>query len=194
MKIRLYPLLLGITLAGGLPALLAGCDRQDTIPPSATVTPTTTVGTDIDDTVVTTKVTSAMLSDPDVKGTDIKVETRKGIVQLSGFVDTQDQASRAMVVARAVEGAKGVENGMTIRGGPLSVGNKIDDSIVTTKVKSALLADASVKSFDIAAATNKGVVQLSGFVNNQGQIDRALELTRGVEGVQSVVSEMSIKK
>ena len=49
-------------------------------------------------------------------------------------------------------------------------------------------------SFDIATVTSKGVVQLSGFVNNQGQIDQALKLTRAVEGVQSVVSQMSIKK
>ena len=75
-----------------------------------------------------------------------------------------------------------------------TVGTKIDDSVVTTRVKSALLADPSVKSFDIAAVTRKGEVQLSGFVDNQIQIDRAIEIVRGIEGVQSVINKMSIKQ
>ncbi len=49
----------------------------------------TTVGTEIDDTVVTTKVKSALLADAEIKSFDVKVETRKGAVQLSGFVDNQ---------------------------------------------------------------------------------------------------------
>ena len=75
-----------------------------------------------------------------------------------------------------------------------TVGTEIDDSVVTAKVKSALLADPSVKSFDIAVVTRKGEVQLSGFVDNQAQIDQAVELARKVEGVANVGNEMSIKK
>ena len=75
-----------------------------------------------------------------------------------------------------------------------TVGTDIDDTTITTKVKSALLADADVKSFDIKVETRKGEVQLSGFVDNQAQIDRAAEIARGVEGVKSVVNELSIKK
>ncbi|MBT9612905.1 MAG: BON domain-containing protein [Burkholderiales bacterium] len=75
-----------------------------------------------------------------------------------------------------------------------TVGTKIDDSVVTTRVKSALLADPSIKSFDIAAVTRKGEVQLSGFVDNQTQIDRAIDIVRGVEGVQSVTNKMSVKQ
>ena len=83
---------------------------------------------------------------------------------------------------------------MTMKDGKVSVGNKIDDSIITTKVKSTLLSDPGVKSVDIAVVTRKGEVQLSGFVDNQAQIDRAIEVTRAVEGVQGVVNQMSIKK
>ena len=74
------------------------------------------------------------------------------------------------------------------------MGNKLDDGIVTAKVKSALLSDPGVKSVDIAVVTRKGEVQLSGFVDNQAQIDRAIDVTRAVEGVQVVANEMSIKK
>ena len=75
-----------------------------------------------------------------------------------------------------------------------TVGTKIDDSVVTTRVKSALLSDPSIKSFDITVVTRKNEVQLSGFVDNQTQIDRAIEITRGVEGVESVMNKMSIKQ
>ena len=188
MNIRFYPLVLGMAL------LVTGCNRQEAVPPNTSAAQPTTVGMEIDDTVVTTKVKSALLGDQDIKGFDIKVETRKGIVLLSGFVDNQARADRAISVARAVEGVKGVENNMTIKDGKVTVGNKVDDSIVTTRVKSALLSDPGVKSVDIAVVTRKGEVQLSGFVDNQAQIDRAIDVTRAVEGVQGVVNEMSIKK
>ena len=188
MNIRFYPLVLGMAI------FVTGCNRQEAVPSNASAPPSTTVGTEIDDTVVTTKVKSALLGDQDIRGFDIKVETRKGIVLLSGFVDSQARADRAILVVRGVEGVKGVENNMTIKDGKVTVGNKVDDSIVTTKVKSALLSDPSVKSVDIAVVTRKGEVQLSGFVDNQAQIDRAIEVTRAVEGVQSVVNEMSIKQ
>jgi hyperosmotically inducible periplasmic protein len=74
------------------------------------------------------------------------------------------------------------------------VGEKIDDGVITTKVKAALLADSGVKSSDISVVTRDGMVQLSGFVDNQTQIDRATEVARGVEGVKNVVNEMSVKK
>lgn len=200
MNSRFYSLILSLTLSAGVAVLVTACNRQEaahtnaSTPADASPPPSTTVGTEIDDTVVTTKVKSALLSDQDIKGFDIKVETRKGIVLLSGFVDNQARADRAMSVVRAVEGVKGVENNMSIKDGKVSVGNKVDDSIVTTKVKSALLSDPGVKSIDIAVVTRKGEVQLSGFVDNQAQIDRAIEVTRTVEGVQGVVNQMSIKK
>ncbi len=172
--------------------LLAACGEKP-VPPAVPVA-AISVGTEIDDSVVTTRVKSALLADPEIKSFEIKVETRKGQVQLSGFVDSQARIDGAISLVKGVEGVKGVENGMLLKDGKATVGNTVDDSIVTTKVKSAFLADASVKSFDIAVVTRKGEVQLSGFVDNQTQIDQALVLARGVEGVQSVANEMSIKK
>lgn len=75
-----------------------------------------------------------------------------------------------------------------------TVGTEIDDSVITTAVKSALLADPDVKSFDLKVETRKGEVQLSGFVDNQGQIDRATRLVEGTDGVSKVINELSIKK
>ena len=181
------------TLAGALTLLICtGCNQPQ--PASATLPQSTTVGTEIDDSVVTARVKSALLADPDVKSFDFKVETRKGEVQLSGFVDNLTQVDRAIAIARTVAGVKNIDNKVTLKGAATTVGNKVDDGIITATVKTALLADASIKSFDIAVATRKGEVQLSGFVDNQIQSDRAIEVARAVEGVRTVGNEMSIKK
>jgi len=194
MNIRPHSLALNLTLSASIVLLATGCNRQETRTPDTPAPATTTVGTEIDDTVVTSRVKSALMADQETKGFDIKVETRKGVVQLSGFVDGRFQADRAIMVARATEGAKKVEDNMTIKTGKESVGNQIDDSVITTRVRSALVSDPSIKSFDIAVATRKGEVQLSGFVDNQTQIDNAIATARGVEGVQSVINQIAIKK
>jgi hyperosmotically inducible protein len=74
------------------------------------------------------------------------------------------------------------------------MGEKIDDGVITTKVKAALLGDSTVKSSDIGVVTRDGEVQLSGFVDSQSQIERATEVAKGVQGVKNVINEMSIKK
>jgi hyperosmotically inducible protein len=154
----------------------------------------TTVGTTIDDSTITTKVKSALLADPDVKGLDIKVETNKGEVQLSGFVDSQAQIDRAISIARGVEGVNNVQNKITLKTTETTVGEKIDDGIITTKVKGALVAEYGVDSGDIAVVTRDGEVQLSGFVKDQSQIERATSVARSTEGVKNVINELSVKK
>ncbi len=192
MKSSTRSLVLNSTLAGLLVIFAAGCNKPaDT---SGTAPPTTTVGMEIDDSVLTASVKSALLADPDVKSVDFKVETRKGEVLLSGFVDSQAQIDRANAVAKGVSGVKNVLNNATIKESTITVGNTVDDGVVTSRVKTALLGDESTKSRDIAIVTRKGEVQLSGFVDNQQQIDRAIEITRGIQGVSGVSNEMSIKK
>ncbi len=184
---------LGLATLGLASALLAGCDR---LPDTSTGAPPppTTVGTVIDDNVISTRVRSALLADPQVKSFDVKVDTRKGEVMLSGYVDNQAQVDRAVELARGIEGVQGVDNRMDLKTSRTSVGNKVDDAIVTARVKATLLADALVKGLDITVVTRKGEVQLSGFVDNPGQMNRAAALTREVDGVASVNNQMSVKK
>lgn len=75
-----------------------------------------------------------------------------------------------------------------------SAGAVIDDTVITTKVKTALLADSDIKGLDVNVDTAQGVVTLNGAVNNQTQIDRAAKIAGEVEGVKSVVNNLSIKK
>ena len=74
-----------------------------------------------------------------------------------------------------------------------STGEYVDDAVITSKVKSALLGDSGLKSFDIGVETYKDVVQLSGFVNS-GQIKaRAGEVAAGVSGVRGVQNNLVVK-
>jgi osmotically-inducible protein OsmY len=72
-------------------------------------------------------------------------------------------------------------------------GEYVDDSVITTKIKSAILNDSSLKVNEINVETFKGVVQLSGFVRSQTDIDKAVQVARGVAGVKSVKNDMRIK-
>ena len=74
-----------------------------------------------------------------------------------------------------------------------SAGEYIDDSVITTKVKTLLGTDDFLKSFQITVETFKGTVQLSGFVNSQKAVDRADELARSVKGVVSVKNNLIVK-
>jgi hyperosmotically inducible protein len=183
--------LMAVAFASVMAITLGACSK--TVDTAATPVPSTTVGTKVDDTVITTLVKAGLADSMEVKSFDFKVETRKGEVLLSGFVDNQSQIDRAVAVAQAVAGVTSVDNKVSLKGGSTTVGTKIDDGIITTRVKAALLADASVSSADIAVVTRNGEVQLSGFVNNAGQIDRAMEIATAIDGVTKVSNETKLK-
>lgn len=69
----------------------------------------------VDDTVITTKVKTAIFEEPTLKSAEINVETFKGVVQLSGFVSSAAAESKAVAVARGVNGVKSVKNDMRVK-------------------------------------------------------------------------------
>ena len=74
-----------------------------------------------------------------------------------------------------------------------STGEYIDDSIITTKVKSLLATDDFLKSFQISVETYRGTVQLSGFANSQKAVDKAGEIVMSVKGVKSIKNNLIVK-
>lgn len=74
-----------------------------------------------------------------------------------------------------------------------STGEVIDDSVITTKIKTQLAADEFLKSFQISVETRKGIVELSGFVDSQKAKDKAGQIARGVNGVKSVQNALIVK-
>lgn len=101
LSYRIHLILLGLVLA-----ILSACA------PSGAHRGT---GEYIDDAAITTRVKTAFAADPEVKATEVQVETYKGTVQLSGFVESPESAARAAQLARDVPGVKEVRNSMVVR-------------------------------------------------------------------------------
>ncbi|MEW9586902.1 BON domain-containing protein [Paraburkholderia sp. DGU8] len=68
-----------------------------------------------------------------------------------------------------------------------------DDAALAARVKQALVADPGLRSLPMSVATYRGVVQLSGYVDSEAQIQKALAVTRGVPGVQSLSNELQLR-
>lgn len=72
-------------------------------------------------------------------------------------------------------------------------GEYVDDTVITAKVKTAIFGESTLKSAEINVETFKGVVQLSGFVNSQSDVNRAVVVAKNVHGVKSVKNDMRVK-
>jgi len=70
----------------------------------------------LDDAVITTKVKAAIFNEPSVKSAEINVETFKGVVQLTGFVNSKADINKAIELARSVKGVTSVKNAMLLKG------------------------------------------------------------------------------
>lgn len=73
-------------------------------------------------------------------------------------------------------------------------GDYLHDAAITSKIKSAYVGDPKVSALGIHVKTFNGTVQLSGFAADQGEIDRAVEIARSVNGVNDVNSEIQLKE
>ena len=74
-----------------------------------------------------------------------------------------------------------------------SFGEGVDDTVITTKVKALYVEDKTVSALGVNVETFKGTVQLSGFADSQNEINRAVEIARGVKGVTSVNNDIRLK-
>jgi hyperosmotically inducible protein len=148
----------------------------------------------VDDKVITSHVKSALGDDPRTKSRDIEVQTRRGTVQLNGFVDSADAKARAAELARNVPNVQKVDNNLLVRETKSTVGENIDDTVVTAKVKAALVGDPVTKAREIGVTTLHGVVQLSGFVDTEAERAQATVVAKGVGGVHEVRNDLAIKQ
>lgn len=97
-----------------LPALLSALVLGALVGCASTAT-TESTGEYIDDSVVTANVKAAMVLQPELKASEINVETYKGAVQLSGFVSSQEDIDKAVAAARGIHGVKSVTNDMRLK-------------------------------------------------------------------------------
>jgi len=100
-----------LSLTTAAATALTGCNNNQT----AANPPDRTAGQVVDDKSLTVSVKAALAQNPDYKFSDLTVDTMNGTVQLSGFVNTEDQKSKAVDIAKGVQGVKDVENKMTTK-------------------------------------------------------------------------------
>ncbi|HDZ8012710.1 TPA: molecular chaperone OsmY [Citrobacter amalonaticus] len=149
------------------------------------------VGNFMDDSAITAKVKAALVDHESIKSTDISVKTEQKVVTLSGFVESQAQAEAAVTVAKGVEGVTSVSDKLHVRDSKSdSVKGYAGDTATTSEIKAKLLADDIVPSRKVKVETTDGVVQLSGTVDSQAQIERAESIAKAVDGVKSVKNDL----
>lgn len=168
-------------------ALLAGCasDRYDTASNREAV----------DDSTIAANVKAALVQDPATRASNISVTTTHGVVELTGFVDTPDQRHEAARVASNVSGVRSVDNELHVNGPTDSsavVGSSVSDAAITARVQAALASDPGTQGSQIKVSTDRGVVQLAGFVSSNSVRDEAANVAGNVQGVRSVDNDLRL--
>lgn len=161
---------------------------------AAPVNAAETAGQYIDDATVGTKTKAALVENETVSALDLNVEVYKGVVQLSGFVDSAAEEAAALAAAGKVEGAKKVLDAIVVLPGSRSMGEVVDDTTIQAKLKAGL---ANVEGIGDAVDINTGVrgghVLLAGFVDNDKVKSSAGKVASGIEGVKEVHNHIAIK-
>lgn len=144
---------------------------------------------------ITASVKSELIRKDETKARQINVETENGVVQLSGFVDSQQAKDAATATARDVRGVKSVRNELIVRESDRSLGQTTDDTVIAAKVKTELATDASLATArDVKVEVRSGVVQLSGFVPSVSQKQEAEQIARRVAGVKEVRNDIEVQQ
>lgn len=150
-------------------------------------------GEQIDDTVIATKIKTALIADPLTEAHDIDVAMFKGRVQLNGFVESDAQRQKAGQIARGVNGVMAVDNNLKLKGAERTTGEVIDDAAIKVKVKAALAKDERAEAHQIEVISHDGVVLLGGFVNTAAAKAAAGAITKTVEGVLRVDNQIAVR-
>ena len=123
--------------------------------------------------------------------TGLKISKTLLAVMLTSAVATGSAYAENATMDKAQSGVESA--GQKVDSSMNKVGNFMDDSTITAKVKAALVDHESIKSTDISVKTEKKVVTLSGFVESQAQAEEAVKVAKGVEGVTSVSDKLHVR-
>lgn len=123
--------------------------------------------------------------------TRLKISKTLLAVMLTSAVATGSAFAENATTDKAQNGTETA--GQKVDNSMNKVGNFMDDSAITAKVKAALVDHDNIKSTDISVETNKKVVTLSGFVESQAQAEAAVKVAKGVEGVTSVSDKLHVR-
>lgn len=194
------PLLLAVVLAG---VSLTACGKS---PPPGQLSDSAaadapkesaSLGKALADTAITASVKGRLASDARVSGSDISVETNNGIVTLGGVARQRSAREAAEELVRATPDVKGVDNRIAaptvldtlVKDADKvadNAGAAITDTVITTRLKGALIADETTKGAAINVSTVDGLVTLSGKTGSGSERDRAIAIAIATDGVKKV--------
>jgi hyperosmotically inducible periplasmic protein len=146
----------------------------------------------VSDSWITSKTKISLFADERVKGTQVSVDTVKGVVHLRGKVDSAEAKSAASSITQGVEGVKSVKNDLQVVAPAARKTVDASDSDVAKAVGTRLSKDSQLKKVDVR--TDAGVVTLTGEVATIGASAKASEMARGISGVKSVKNELTFTR
>ena len=154
---------------------------------------TQTVGEELDDATITTKVEAKLAGDPDVSAFNVDVDTNEGVVRLSGTVKHAEARTEAAKLARETEGVKRVINDIKISEEGRGAGDRLSDTEITTKIKAKITGNGDLNPFNINVDTKDGVVTLRGAVKTMEAKQAAERIARDTQGVKSVQNMLEVE-
>lgn len=184
------------TTGTGAPAASAGPAVADTAEaPRASSAPVAA-----NDAAITARVQSKFFVEERVKGRRIDVDTRGGVVTLSGQVADENERAQALLLARTTEGVARVEDHLTVApydgppaGQPPAQGAaRPDDATVTTTIQAKYFVDPTVKASAIEVSARDGVVVLQGSVANDAARKQAIAIAQNTGGVVQVIDRLTV--
>ena len=180
-----------MALVAAVPVTAGAADTADKVKDKAQTT-TQEAKTMVTDSWVTSKTKISLFADERVKGTQVSVDTTKGVVHLRGKVDSDEAKSAANEITKGVEGVKSVTNDLQVVAPAARKTVDASDSDVAKAVATRLSKDSQLKKVDVR--TDAGVVTLTGEVATIGASAKASEMARGVSGVKSVKNELTFTR
>jgi hyperosmotically inducible protein len=147
-----------------------------------------TTGEMVDDSLIQGEVKAKLVGEDAMGGMGVNLETRKGVVQLGGFVDDVEKGKKLAELAATVEGVRAVDNQLHAKRGERSTGRAIDDGVATTRVKTAIASADLGDGVSINIDTYNGVMLLTGFTDTAASKERAGELAAADDNVEEVIN------
>jgi hyperosmotically inducible protein len=153
-----------------------------------------TTGEYIDDATVATQTKAALVANETVSALDINVEVYKGVVQLSGFVESEAQQAAALATAGKIDGDRKVLDAIVVLPGTRSMGEAVDDTTIQAKLKAGLANVEGIgDAVDINTWVRQGHVLLAGFVDSDKVKSAAGKVASGISGVKKVHNHIAVK-
>jgi len=146
----------------------------------------------VTDSWVTSKTKIALFADDRVKGSEVKVETKDGVVHLRGKVDSAEAKAAADSIAKGIDGVKSVKNDLQVVSPGARKAVDAKDADIAKAVESRVKRESDLKKVDVRA--DSGVVTLTGEVPTITASAKASEMARGVNGVRSVKNELTFTR